>query len=194
MEDFATFVQPREASFDGERVAEVGIGDGALGAWLLANGASHWTGIDISHRSIMDARSLLQARGHDEHEDFELEESSSANLAMHTPDVILSFKTMQHFPSMRYTRHFLQSAASSGARRLIFQWVGSCDTNTAMLDERCDDYDKDFQGARCKVSVGSVMAAVGTEFTLTWAETGKLGYEDSVCNLWAGFSLRQHKE
>ena len=63
-----------------------------------------------------------------------------------------------------------------------------------MPDERHINYNKDFQGVRCKVSMESVTAAVWTEFTLTWVKTGKLGYKDSVCNILDGFSFRQPKE
>ena len=220
LDDLARFVLPHcPGAFAGERVLEVGIGDGALGEWMLTvGGAAHWTGVDVSAASLEEARTRLIGGVGDESR-FALDGSSPADLSSHAPDTIITIKTMQHFPSAAYTQRWLRGVAASGARRAILQWVGPCSSSAGADEEEVAAAAGEqrprpwsecggaldlggYQGARCAHSVAAVEEGLGAAFELAWLEPQPLPRagsrsrgrgrrrERSSCNLWAGFERR----
>jgi len=118
-----------------------------------------YTGADVSAESLADARRLLNAKGLHEgaEQAYELVPAHS-DLRRDAPvNVVVSQKTMQHFPSADYTRAWLHSVASLGARALVLQFCGPCDKHAPAGAISCgtgwSTRGRRFNGARCQMSI-----------------------------------------
>jgi len=168
-------------------VAEIGIGDGWLGAYLLQHDPElRYIGVDVSPVS----REATEARL------FAVDEVAGRYTVVEPPvdlgawgvDVFVSSKTIQYFPSVGYARRWLADVGVSGARRLVLQFCGLCHGGWGE-DLRCEERDDDpFGGARCFMGKEGVAAELGKGWSVAWAYFQHLKGID-YCNIWVGFVL-----
>jgi len=193
------------------RVLEVGIGDGWLGVWLLKTAsAAHYIGIDVSLDSLGEARARLVSNGLVEGphaRGFELAFASSkafSALASSRVDVVVSQKTMQHFPSADYTRRWLRQVGRLGAQSILLQFCRPCNEEDAQTRAAASESSgangrglecakgwsggHKFSGARCQMS-SSTAARLLEHYRLARRHAEALpGIQH--CNIWARFEVR----
>ena len=116
--------------FNGKSVVDYGIGGGYLGKFLLdQHGVTHYTGVDISERSIASAEQNLGA--HRAKTEFLL---SDRDWPATGADIFISQACIQHFPSVPYFDEFLEKLDKSGFSELMLQIRYS--PNTFSLPDR----------------------------------------------------------
>lgn len=103
--------------WDKKAVADYGIGGGYLGKMLLSEfGVSSYTGIDISERSLSEARGNLQ--GYSDKTRFLVSPTPFSKLGV---DIFVSLACIQHFPNERYLIDFLKNLNDSSIPELMLQ-------------------------------------------------------------------------
>jgi SAM-dependent methyltransferase len=103
--------------WNNKSVVDYGIGGGYLGKMLLSEfGIRAYTGIDISERSLAQARENL--RDHVGKTSFCL---SPRNFADIGADIFVSLACIQHFPSEAYLVDFLENVNGSSIAELMLQ-------------------------------------------------------------------------
>lgn len=121
MFDFAL----RSCDLEGKKILDFGCGGGFLGKWLFDQSVEigKYIGLDIAERSLSAARARLQS----------FVDNKKAMLIKITPwgiddlnvlniDVLVSFNTIQHFPTKEYLDYFLDTVNQSGAKKLVLQY------------------------------------------------------------------------
>jgi len=170
------------------KVAEIGIGDGWLGAYLLQRDPElRYVGVDVSPVS----REATEARlaSVDEVAGRYAVVAPPVELGARSVDVVVSLKTIQHFPSGGYARRWFADVGASGARRAVLQFCGPCDGGDEKL--RCEERKEDdpFDGARCFMTGEGVAAELGKGWSVAWVHFQRLSKKHDYCNIWAGFAL-----
>jgi hypothetical protein len=115
--------------FKGKSVIEYGIGGGYLGKCLFSSySISKYVGIDISERSIQNAKTNLEGRGETH---FFL---STDEWYKEKSDIFVSQACIQHFPSVDYLDDFLTKVNQMHVKEIILQIRFS--TNTFSITDR----------------------------------------------------------
>ena len=106
----------------GMRILDYGIGGGLLGEVLLRDyRLAHYTGVDISDRSLDAARQRLTRTGFYPSQASLLHAPVAFAELRPIPDVLISLAVIQHFPSRAYADAFFSSIEASAIPLLLLQ-------------------------------------------------------------------------
>ena len=156
-------------SWAGKRVVDFGIGAGILGFHLLKNEAiSHYTGIDISNRSIKEAASRLK----------KLDRRGTTWSLLRAPqpfaplraDIFVCVAVVQHFPSRVHAEGFFANLRDSGIPTIVLQ-IKNADP-PFFLDERKFDmaaYDRQGVDA-CMFSPRYLRTTLLPNYDVVWQQ------------------------
>merc|ERR1712196_271134 len=108
----------KKVKWSDKRVIDYGIGGGYLGEVLFREyGIKSYTGIDISDRSLNQARETLAK--YIDSVDLKL---SPQRFSDFSPDIFFCQEVIQHFPTLAYLDEFLENVDKSGAAQVILQF------------------------------------------------------------------------
>lgn len=109
-------------------IAEIGIGDGWLGAYLLQRDpALYYIGVDVSSVSREATEARLAAVDNNDNKDNDNDAAGRytivappADLAARNVDAVVSLKTIQHFPSSGYARRWFADVGEAVSATVLW--------------------------------------------------------------------------
>ena len=127
----------------GKRVVDYGIGAGLLGVELLQRyDIGHYTGIDISHRSLRAADAMFK-ESHIGTDRYRLLHAPQTFSALGDIDIFISQAVIQHFPSQAYALDFFANLDRSRSLVLLLQFKYSSPPRFLTVDASREGFEHD---------------------------------------------------